>query len=72
MIRLPGFCRRNQVDTGAISGQIRIEDMAARYGGEEIPVLLPRTSKVAGVIPGERIREKIQSIKYPYEQDVVR
>lgn len=55
-----------------ISGQIRIEDMAARYGGEEILVLLPRTSKVAGLILGERVREKVQSMEFPYEQDVVR
>lgn len=55
-----------------IVGQIRIEDMAARYGGEEILVLLPRTSKVAGLILSERVREKVESIKFPYEQDVVR
>ncbi|MCF8035808.1 MAG: hypothetical protein K9K62_02930 [Desulfobacteraceae bacterium] len=46
--------------------------MAACYGGEEILVLLPRTRKVAGVIFGERILEKIQISKYPYEQDLVR
>lgn len=40
---------------------IRTTDIAARYGGEEIVVILPATGKVDALALGERIREKVQN-----------
>ena len=45
----------------------RAEDIAARYGGEEITLLLPETSKADGWLLGERIRKRIEEIQIPYE-----
>jgi diguanylate cyclase (GGDEF)-like protein len=45
----------------------RSEDIAARYGGEEITLLLPETNKADGWLIGERIRKSIEEIKIPYE-----
>jgi len=40
----------------------REEDVVARYGGEELVVILPETNKVNTVIKAERIRKKIQDM----------
>lgn len=50
-----------------IMAEKRSEDFAARYGGEEITILLPETSKSDGWIIGERIRQKIAEMEIPYE-----
>ncbi len=47
--------------------EIRAEDIAARYGGEEIIIILPETGKVQGLILGERIRRKIYENVFDYE-----
>jgi len=47
--------------------EIRGEDAAARYGGEEIVLVLPDTGKVEGLILGERIRRKVESMNLIYE-----
>lgn len=38
----------------------RTEDVAARFGGEEIVLILPQTSKIKGLIIAERIRQEIE------------
>lgn len=38
----------------------RSEDIAARYGGEEITLLLPETNKADGWLIGERIRKTVE------------
>ena len=45
----------------------RSEDIGARYGGEEITILLPETSKVDGWLIGERIRQKLEQTEIRYE-----
>ncbi|MFC1837090.1 diguanylate cyclase [Thermodesulfobacteriota bacterium] len=50
----------------------RSEDIAARYGGEELTLLLPETGKAAGWQIGERIRKKIEAIEIPYEDKNIR
>jgi len=40
--------------------EIRSVDLAARYGGEEIVVLLPKTGKVNALMLADRIRKKIE------------
>ena len=38
----------------------RAEDFAARYGGEELVVILPETGKMNALVMGERIRWKVK------------
>ena len=45
----------------------RSEDIAARYGGEELTLLLPETSKADGWLIGERIRSKVEETQLSYE-----
>ncbi|MBU4262594.1 MAG: diguanylate cyclase [Proteobacteria bacterium] len=51
----------------AIMGEIRAEDIASRYGGEEIVIILPETKKATGLILAERIRELIANLSLQYE-----
>ena len=45
-----------------ILSEKREEDVVARYGGEELVVILPETNKVNTIIKAERIRKKIQDM----------
>ena len=47
--------------------EIRTEDIAIRYGGEEILIILPQTGKMKALALGERIREKIKMTPNIYE-----
>ncbi len=47
----------------------RTEDIAARYGGEEMVVILPETHKVKSLVIGERIRQKVEDLKMSYSGD---
>ncbi|MBI4384913.1 MAG: diguanylate cyclase [Nitrospinae bacterium] len=51
----------------AIVSLKRIEDIACRYGGEEIVLILPQTSKIKGLIIAERIRQKIEEMQMEFE-----
>ena len=44
-----------------VKGQIRGSDVAARFGGDELAVLLPHTDEAAGVQMAERIRNAVAS-----------
>lgn len=50
----------------AVHDAIRIEDLAARFGGEEFSVLLIQCDPDKGFLIGERIRETIQGRKVRY------
>ncbi len=63
---LAGDCVLQEVSK-TIKNQIRTEDSAVRFGGEEIVVILPQTGKVEALIMGERIREKIEAINFEYD-----
>lgn len=54
-----------------IMGETRNEDTAARYGGEEIVVILPETGKVNALVLGERIRKKMEEAKFEYEGQII-
>jgi diguanylate cyclase (GGDEF)-like protein len=45
----------------------REEDVVARYGGEELVVILPETNKVNTIIKSERIRKKIQDMPLVFD-----
>ncbi len=47
--------------------QKRGEDLAARYGGEEIILILPQTAKNEARIIAERIRKKVEELKLEYQ-----
>ncbi|MFH1217351.1 MAG: diguanylate cyclase [Pseudomonadota bacterium] len=51
----------------ALIQTIRSEDIASRYGGEEIVIILPETSKTTALILAERIRSLIESIQLQFD-----
>ena len=50
-----------------IKANIRSQDMASRYGGEEFTVMLPNTTKDTAMIVAERIRKAIEENDFTYE-----
>ena len=54
-----------------IKSEIRVEDSAARYGGEEIVVVLPNTSKLDALLIGERIRKRIAGLFLEYDTEKI-
>lgn len=55
-----------------IKSNIRSEDMASRYGGEEFTVMLPDTSKDEAFQVAERIRKVIEDYDFVYERQYVK
>ena len=60
------LCNAAKVITSAIRG----EDLAARYGGEEIAVLLPDTMEQDALAIAERIRTAVQTDAIPWRVGV--
>ena len=52
-----------------VKSQMRGVDTAARYGGEEIAVILPRTEMVGAYNLAERIREGIAELRLATDED---
>lgn len=50
-----------------IKSNIRGQDMASRYGGEEFTVLLNETSTEDAMVVAERIRSKVEQFDFCYE-----
>ena len=55
-----------------ILDEIRSEDTAARFGGEEMVVLLPETGKIKALIVGERIRERVEQIELQHKGQTIK
>ncbi|MBW2466087.1 MAG: diguanylate cyclase [Deltaproteobacteria bacterium] len=55
-----------------IMAEKRSEDIAARFGGEEMIVLLPETSKADGWLLAERIRKKVEETEILFEGNTIK
>ena len=55
-----------------ILSEKRSEDIATRYGGEEIVVILPETDKINAMVLGERIRQRVAATDIPYKGKKIR
>jgi diguanylate cyclase (GGDEF)-like protein len=45
----------------------RTEDIACRYGGEELVLILPETRKINALVIAERIRQKVEEAELEFE-----
>ncbi|MBT3365510.1 MAG: diguanylate cyclase [Nitrospina sp.] len=45
----------------------RTEDIACRYGGEELVLILPETQKINALVIAERIRQKVEELKLDFD-----
>jgi len=52
-------------------GEKRSEDIAARYGGEEMIMILPETDKFSALVLGERIRQKVEKAVFRFKDKKV-
>ena len=50
----------------------RSEDIAARYGGEEMIMILPETDKFSALVLGERIRQKVEKATFRFKNKKAR
>ncbi|MDH5560413.1 MAG: diguanylate cyclase [Deltaproteobacteria bacterium] len=55
-----------------ITQTIRASDIACRYGGEELLVILPQTGRYPALILAERIREKVENMDFYYENHQIK
>lgn len=53
--------------SGTILQKKRLEDIAGRYGGEELVLVLPETNKKSAAIIGERIRASVEDMAFSWE-----
>jgi diguanylate cyclase (GGDEF)-like protein len=51
---------------------LRANDLIARTGGEEFTILLPDTSTSAGTQAAERVRQAIEALEIPFEDEPIR
>ncbi|RZA24592.1 MAG: diguanylate cyclase [Proteobacteria bacterium] len=56
---------------GAIRDTCRKSDVVARYGGEEMAVILPETSPEMGAMVAERIRKAIESLQIAHGDHIL-
>ena len=54
-----------------ILSEKRAEDIATRFGGEEIVLILPGTQKYSALIIAERIRHKIEYMNLYFEEQMI-
>jgi diguanylate cyclase (GGDEF)-like protein/PAS domain S-box-containing protein len=54
----------------AVRGSVRVTDLAARYGGEEITVILPSTDSAGAVEAADKVRRAIEALWLPHKENV--
>lgn len=54
-----------------LRSQAREVDRVSRYGGEEFCVLLPHTSHDGAALAAERLRDAINQIQIPWDDDII-
>jgi diguanylate cyclase (GGDEF)-like protein len=52
------------------TGRLRESDIAARFGGEELVILLPETSKEGASIKAERLRGAVERTTFPGDRSI--
>jgi diguanylate cyclase (GGDEF)-like protein len=55
-----------------IKPMMRVNDVLARTGGEEFTILLPNTTASAGIMAAERVRQTVESLEVPFEDEPIR
>lgn len=55
-------------EIGKILGNLRAEDIACRYGGEELAIALPNTESHLATDIANRLREKVQNTRIEYNK----
>jgi diguanylate cyclase (GGDEF)-like protein len=51
---------------------MRANDVLARTGGEEFTILLPNTTASAGIVAAERVRQSVEALEVPFEDEPIR
>jgi len=54
------------------STMMRVNDVLARTGGEEFTILLPNTTASAGIMAAERVRQTVEALEIPFEDEPIR
>lgn len=55
-----------QITAHCLKAALRSADVASRYGGEEFCILLPQTPLNEAVVIAERVRQRVETTKYPH------
>jgi diguanylate cyclase (GGDEF)-like protein len=55
-----------------IKPMMRVNDVLARTGGEEFTILLPNTTASAGIVAAERVRQSVEALEVPFEDEIIR
>jgi diguanylate cyclase (GGDEF)-like protein len=54
-----------------IKGRLRPDDVIARYGGEEIAIVLPETDLAGGILIADELRQMVEREVFVFEDDEV-
>lgn len=56
-----------------LKGLVRVDlDLLVRYGGEEFVIMLPETDAAMAVVVAERMRQAIEDLRVPWEDDILK